>query len=377
MDMHWFKNIIETIKINFNFKRKNSPSQKIKHKTQIANKAERAETQIGQINIRKGLTYFEIKDLVKSVVDQQLIAFRDEAETVYIQRTEEFKNLLVDKIKYLPEEEISKLKEPDTQLTLLEAAKISGRKQNEELRELLANLVVNRIKNDKSGKEELKNIVYNEAVSTINKLTVDQLKIVTLCYLLRYTRYSNIVSWDTFNNYLNSNIKQFLDFKDTDAEFQHLEYAGCCSISPLSWDLIDIFKMNYSFLFLNLVNKNQIDELALSDEIKNEIVALDVKEDKYFIRVLNKTELENYLKEKDVDEETVKNLVEIYESHVKNNEDIKTKISDETDIGKELLGLLEQSTLQHLSLTSVGIAIAASYFEQVTGQKIDIDIWIN
>ena len=54
------------------------------------------------------------------------------------------------------EAEIAKLREPDTQLTLMEAAKISGRKQSEELRNLLANLVVSRIKNDNSGKEELK-----------------------------------------------------------------------------------------------------------------------------------------------------------------------------------------------------------------------------
>ncbi|MFH1048173.1 MAG: LPO_1073/Vpar_1526 family protein [Patescibacteria group bacterium] len=371
MSISWFKNIIEKIKLTFDFKKVNSPSLKIE------NKADGVKTQIGQLNIQRGLTYSEVKDLVISVVDQKLISFHDEAKTIYDKRTDEFKKLLMDKIKDLPEEEIVKLKEPDTQLTLVEAAKISGRKQNEELRNLLANLVISRIKNDKSGKEELKNIVYNEAISTVNKLTVDQLKIITVCYLLKYTSYNGIVSWDTFRNYLNTHIKPFLNFKNTNAEFQHIEYAGCGSIGIGSWNLINIYKQQYSFLFFNLVEKDQIDGLALSDEIKNEIFVLDVKEDKYFVRFKNKTELDKYFKNKKIDKEIIIKLVSIYENHIKNNEEIKKKIVEETDIGKELIDLWEKSVLKHLSLTSVGIAIGASYFEQIVGEKIDIGIWIN
>lgn len=210
MEIHWFKNLIEKLSFIFKFSKINSPSVKLTSKTKIENKAEEVNTQIGQVNIHQGLSYTEAKDLIVSVVDQKLVAFRDEAKAIYKERANEFVRLLTSKIKELPENEMAKLKEPDTQLTLLEAAKISGRKQDENLRNLLANLVVSRIKNDKTGKEELKNIVYNEAISTINKLTVDQLKIITLCYLLRYTFYNRIVSWDTFKNYLNTHIKPFL-----------------------------------------------------------------------------------------------------------------------------------------------------------------------
>ena len=371
MDINLFKNIIEKIKIIFDFKKVNSPSLKIE------NKAEEVKTQIGQVNIQQGLSYSEAKDLIVSVVDQKLIAFKDEAKVTYDQRTEKFKKLITDKIKNLPEEEIAKLKEPDTQLTLIEAAKISGRKQNEELRNLLANLVVSRIKNDKSGKEELKNIVYNEAISTINKLTVDQLKIITLCYLLKYTSYGGIISWDSFKNYLNVDIKPFLNFKNTNAEFQHIEYAGCGSIGIGSWDLINIYRQQYSFLFFNLIEKEQVDKLSLPNKIKNEIVVLDTKEDKYFIKFKNKSEFENHLKKNNADDKTIKKLMSIYENHIKNNDEVKKKIVAETDIGKELIELWEKSNLKHLSLTSVGIVIGASYFEQTVGEKIDISIWIN
>jgi len=61
----------------------------------------------------------------------------------------------------------------------------------------------------------------------------------------------------------------------------------------------------------------------------------------------------------------------------RSNDEIKKKIIEETSVGKELLELWEKSNLKHLSLTSVGITIGASYFEQTTGEKIDIGIWIN
>jgi len=356
MGIQWFKNFVEKIKIVLNFNKVNSPSLKIK------NEAQDVGTQVGQITIHQGLSYSEAKDLIVSVVDQKLIEFKDEAVATFDKRTDEFKKLLSEKIKDLPEQDMGKLREPDTQIALLEAAKISGRKPNEELRNLLANLVVSRIKNDKTGKEELKNIVYNEAISTVSKITIDQLKIITLCYLARYTSYGGIVSWDTFKNYLNTHIKPFIHFKNTNAEFQHIEYAGCGSIGISSRDLINIHKQQYSFLFFNLVEKDQVDSLTLSDEIKKGIVALDTKEDKYFILFKNKTELENYLKEKKIDEETIKKLVSIYESHIKNNDEVKKKIAEETDIGKELIDLWEKTALKHLSLTSVGIAISASYF---------------
>lgn len=263
---------------------------------------------------------------------------------------------------------------PDFQYISKTASISASRSSSAELHKNLSSLITQRINNND---EDLKRIVYDEAISTIGKLTTDQLKIITLCYLLKYTSYGGIVSWDAYKKYLDSHIKPFLGFKNTNAEFQHIEYSGCGGIGIGSWDVLNIHKQQYSFLFLNLVEKKQIDDLGLSEEIKKEAVALDSKEDKYFIRFKNKTDLENYLKEKKIDEEIAKKFVSIYEGNIKNNDEIKKKITEETSVGKELLELWDKSNLKHLSLTSVGIAIGASYFEQTTGEKIDIGIWIN
>lgn len=362
----WIKTVWEKFSLSFHWSKVNSPSIKVDNKAEIA-----------EMHIHSGLSYADVKDLVTCVVDQKLAGFEANAQATYIQRREEFKTLLMERLKNLPIEETSKLKDPDTQLALIEAAKISGRKQDEELRNLLANLVVNRIKNDKTGKEDLKNIVYNEAISTVNKLTVDQLKIITLCYVLRYTHLPNVLSWSAFNNFLNKMVKPFMGFKNTNAEFQHIEYSGCGSIGLGSWDAINGFRNQYSVLFSKPIKKEQIDSLSFTSEVKTALVmALCNEQDLPQIKFQNWKHLETYLKSQKTEAELLNKFQQLYYLHIKN--EVSPDISQKTDIGKELVEVLKTSPLlNHLSLTSVGIALAISYFEQVTGDKIDINIWIN
>jgi len=257
-------------------------------------------------------------------------------------------------------EELKKvIDSPDFQYISKTATISASRSSSKELHNNLSSLIAQRINSDN---EDLKRIVYDEAISTIGKLTTDQLKIICLCYLLRYTMYQGIVSWGAYNNYFNANIKPFLSFKNTEAEFQHIEYSGCGSVGIGNWDFIRIHKSQYSFLFLNLVEREQIDNLSLADEIIREVVSLDLKENKYFIRFKHKKDLEKYLNEKRIDDETAKLFISIYESHIKSDDEIRKKIAEETDVGKLLLQVWEESRLKYLSLTSVGIVIGASYY---------------
>ena len=332
--------------------------------------------QAEKIVIRQNrLSVRDVKEIANSVFRENFPKLKEQAMVEANENVRIFIEELDRKVATkLSEEEINKFRDPDIQYVLFEAIRTTARKKSEELRKNLSTLIVERIKND--GKD-LKRIVYNEAIGTIGKLTADQLKIITLCYLLKYTCYTGINSWKLFNEYLMKHIRPFLRFKDTNAEFQHIEYAGCGSIGIGSWDLINIYRSHYSFLFLNLVERSKIDALNIPDNFREEIFVLDQQENKYFVRFKNKTDLEEYLKKQSSNTDLNNKLLQLYESHIKNNEEVKKKIIKETNLGKELIALWEKSNLRYLSLTSVGIVIAATYFEQITGEKINIDIWIN
>jgi hypothetical protein len=367
--------LIETLKVHINFKRVNSPSTKS------------GNTCIGgtvgtQVTIQHhGLTYTEIKDLVELLVNQKLVSFEDDARRTYTLRVEEFKNDLLEKIKNLPSNEIEKLKEPDTQLILREAASISGRKQDPNLKKILSNLVIHRIKNDKEGKEELKNIVFNEAILTINKLTMDQIKIITLCYITQYVAASSIDSQEKFVELIDNTYGPFLDFKNTSTEFQHIVYTGCGSMGVKlvygSCVIIPTFGQRYPAVFTNSIKKDLIDTLNLSEDFKNKIVKLNDSGTDYQAIFNTPEEFQNFLKEYNICDDTKARLSNLFYQHQKTNEEIINIFKNFTKHGKKMIEIWTDTPITTLSLTSVGIAIGACYFQQVTSQNIDIDIWLN
>jgi hypothetical protein len=321
------------------------------------------------------LSVEDVKNIAQSVFKENFPKLKEEAENEVKKNVNLFIEELDRKITAkLNKEQINKFRDPDIQYALYEAIKINARKNSEELRKNLSTLIVERVENDNN---DLKRIVYNEAIATVGKLTTNQLKILTLCFLLRYAYYTGIVSWETFNHHLDTRIKPFLDFKDTNAEFQHIEYAGCGSNSIGIWDLIQIFRTTYSLLFNNLIERLDIENLNLPILIKEDVINLSQKENKYFFKVKNKQDLEKYLKEKSIDTELKNKLLNIYESHIRGAPEVKEEMIKKTHLGAKLIELCENRNIEHLNLTSVGIVIAAIHYEQTVGEKINIDIWIN
>jgi len=320
-----------------------------------------------------GLSIADVKDIAISTFEDNFPKLQALAKVEAKKNVQLFFNELEKKIaSQLNVEEINKFQDPDIQHALYEAIKSNARIGSEGLRRNLSALIVERIKNDN---QDLKRIVYNEAISTIGKLTGDQLKILALCFLLRYTYYTGILSWDVFNYYISKKIKPFTDFKNTTAEFQHLEYAGCGSIGIGSWDFIKGFRENYSFLFLKPIEQSEVDGLNLQEDLKLEIITL--KENKYLFRFRNSKGLREYLEKKSIEAVVIDKVNNVYQKNIQSEEEIRKKIYEEADGGKSLAKVWADSQLKHLSLTSVGIVIGAIYYEQIIGEKLDIDIWIN
>lgn len=332
-------------------------------------------TQTGDIVITSGLMYTEAKDLFQKLFDRNFPKLRKIAQKTAQKNVESLAKTFFEKAKTeLAQRDINKLSDPDLQFILNQAITVSARINSEELRKNLASLIIKRIKNDE---EDLKRIVFNEAIATIGKLTTNQLKILTLCFLVRYTNYGGVANWQTFNHYLNGVIKPFIDFRDTDAEFQHLEYTSCASISIGSVDIINIFKESYSFLFLDSIKKENVDEIKIQSDLIPQILFFNEKENEHKFRFINKKVLTEYLQKQNVPEEVKAKIVNLYQNSIKSNSEIEKQIREETDMGNDLLNKWKTTRIKNMSLTSVGIAIASTYLEQVTNQVINIDIWIH
>lgn len=255
------------------------------------------------------IALYSIEEISKQLLNSVFGEFSEETKMQISKNQKSFSQVLIEKLQNITKDysEVKKvIDSPDFQYISKKASISASRSSSTDLHKNLSSLIVQRVNFDN---EDLKRIVYNEAITTIEKLTVDQLKILTLCFLLKRTKQNGLTNLEQFKQYLEQKIKPFIDFKRTTAEFEHLAYAGCASISIASHDIVGLFKGNYPDIFKDSNNPEGL--LAGND----------------------------------------------------------TAI--------KLIATWKETQIQNMNLTSVGIVIASTFYEQVTNDKINIDIWIN
>ena len=252
---------------------------------------------------------YSIEEVSKQLLGSVFGELPDETKTQITQNQKSYFQALSENLQKIVKDssDLKKIIEsPDFQFISKKASISASRSSSTDLHKNLSSLIIQRVNFDS---EDLKRIVYNEAITTIEKLTTDQLKILTLCFLFKRTKFNGLTNIEQFKQFLDQKIKPFIDFKRTTAEFEHLAYTGCASISIASHDIVGLFKGNYADIF------------------------------------------------KDTD----------------NPEELLAGNATAT----KLISAWKDTQIQNMNLTSVGIVIASTYYEQITNDRMNIDIWIN
>ena len=252
---------------------------------------------------------YSIEEVSKQLLGSVFGELPDETKTQITQNQKSYFQALTENLQKIVKDSFDLKKvidSPDFQYISKKASISASRSSSTDLHKNLSSLIVQRVNFDN---EDLKRIVYNEAITTIEKLTTDQLKILTLCFLLKRTKLSGLTNLEQFKQYLEQRVKPFIDFKRTTAEFEHLSYAGCASISIASHDIGGLFKGNYPDIFKDTDNPEEL--LAGNDT------------------------------------------------------------------ATKLISAWKETQIQNMNLTSVGIVIASTFYEQTTGDRMNIDIWLN
>lgn len=368
-----FKNIVE--KIIFSWKSIRNNSHNISIKNSISNKANNALVQAEIVKI--GYNSDEVTQIVTNTLNSVLPILESKAKDIYKQRTDELENKVNELLLQLPQEDvISKLSDPEMQLALKEATLITGKKQDKDLRDLLSRIVFKKIQQQEPNKETLKNLVYTEAIRTMDKVTPNQVKIITLCYLIKYTQNKRFQDWTGMKSYFENSIKPFLNFHSTTAEYQHIEYAGCGTLSNFgTGGVLNIIKDTYAFLFVKPLSIEQITK-TIGDLNLYPNIFIKINDTEVRVVGRNKQELEEYLKQQSIEETVVNKITNLYEQQL-SGINVEELVKNNAPYLQELVETWKSASIDGLTLTSVGIVIGALNYEQTTGNSINIDEWIN
>jgi hypothetical protein len=183
-------------------------------------------------NIAVGINYHDAKEIALDVFKKNFLKLSEQAANTALQRAEElvkdFLNNLYDK----NIEIIEKLQNPAVQYSLFNVEREYAKSGDNELKQQLLYLLIERTL---SKERTLKQIVLDEAIETLPKLSVEQLNFLSFVFItdnLTVKLFQNKFAKDNdfdINEIINK-LKKFCDFSTKDLRKHvvgHLQYLGC------------------------------------------------------------------------------------------------------------------------------------------------------
>lgn len=201
------------------FNRENT-LQSIGNNSSGNNQAER------DINIYNGLSYAEAKEIFYDLFEQNFYRLSNEAKEIADHRCKElidkFLNLLMSKYP----EGLNQAVDPDFQYDLFIAQREYARCGDPVLSDMLVRLLIERTK---ETERSLLQIVLNESIAVVSKLTKEELDTLTALFVIEYhskdCKFDNI---SDFATYISAYILPFWNsIKNENSLFAHLPYTGC------------------------------------------------------------------------------------------------------------------------------------------------------
>lgn len=296
--------------------------------------------QTKSLTIVNGLDYSSVKKIALEIFKDNFLSLSKEAGDIATKRTEFLINSLLKRLQKEKLFLINEITEPGFQFSLFEAQKCYVKSGSIYKGELCIELLVDRLKNRK----DLSQILLEESIRVISLLTEEHLDVITLIFLLSHSKEIKIKSKKDLLQYINKYIKPFIKnlCKQTTSFNSHLVYAGV-AMPGGRINLINHFRSIF----------DNFDKLYLT---KNDYA----KRDKLFVFQKGKPEIAKFMRRKQwIDDCILKKISKINYKTI--NSLIKWQTSD----------------LNNLSLTSVGIVVAAANFNRKSEASVDINQYIN
>jgi hypothetical protein len=205
---------------------------------------------------------------------------------------------------------------------------------------------------------------------------------LAFAFITRYARLINVKDWSNFEALLRKYICPFIDFTNSNAQFQHLEYSDCANIGLGSTRIESQFRKSYSNLFFKdempFIDKATYEKWNLKSELKPIFFKPSEDGEKYYFLHNTATDIEmlrdNLIKS---GISAFTDYSNVFLNKVKNETEIVEELKSRFEFGQKLLTQFNDTNVSRLTLTSVGIVIGASHLETLTSDKLNIDIWIN
>ena len=222
-------------------------------------------------------------------------------------------------------------------------------------------------------------IVLNESLGTAPKLTISQLNALSIIFSVKYTRYLLMSSLDALTGYLDHRLAPFIDdLPESQASYQHLEYAGCGSITLGSSNITGIFKKTYPGVFTKGFTLEEFQKVASHIEGSEKLILQCLRDTARFqFKAAYHEKLKSEALSLSISDADCTKLDGFWDQHLMSDTEIKADLIARSDKIARLFTVWDSTAMKFMTLTSVGIAIGHAFTRSRTGDSDNLAIWIN
>lgn len=192
------------------------------------------------INQNNGMNYSEVRQVAMDVFKSNFYDLGEGIENLLYKRAEEIINKYLEKLLKDSPESLPNTKDPDIRYSIYNVQKNHVRLGDEEIADLMVDALVERTK---LKDQNLLKLIMNESLEVMPKLTMKQIDILTILFILRYVNLNNVFKLNSLSDIISIFSE---DIPRNEWFYQHLNFTGCISISDVgSVDLEDLLTEYY------------------------------------------------------------------------------------------------------------------------------------
>ncbi len=329
----------------------------------------------GDVTVSIGMTYSQVREVALDVYRSNLQQLAGEARETARVRVEEITDQFLLRLREEFPDGLSKAQDPDFQHALYTVQKQYARSGNSDLGELLIDLLVDR---SKQAQRDMLQIVLNESLNTISKLTDDNLATLALIFLFRHTQHP-IGNHQQLGEFLDRYVAPFIDkVSTTPASYQHLQFTGCGSIQLGETSLETLLEGAYQGQFQKGFDSVEIQNRGLTIGLDPRFFTICLNDPtKVQVIANNRSVLDGLLTEHLLSPDDHRKINELFELGKMSSVEIREKCVALRPYMEPFFNTWSGTHLKNFTLTSVGMAIGHANLKRVVGDFAPLSIWIN
>lgn len=197
--------------------------------------------QVTVIQNYSGISYSDVKEIAMDVFKSNFYDLGQSVEKIVNERAERVLDQYLEKLNSINPKLIKNTEDPDIRYNIYKTQKNFARRDDKDIGELLVDTLVQRTITEDN---ELKEIILNEALEAIPKMTSKQIDLLSMIFLIKYLSFIVETPVEEFLKLFASIKYESIPYNHL-STYEHLQFTSCISISIASMNFITAMRTKF------------------------------------------------------------------------------------------------------------------------------------